>query len=98
MKLKKIYILLSLSLAGMTTFSACQDFLSEKPYSFVGPEEVGNDDAAVSQWVTGVYSKWADDMFRWGNFPRVLDMDCDYASGPDWASAMQVPAIIREMM
>ena len=57
MKLKKIYILLSLSLAGMTTFSACQDFLSEKPYSFVGPEEVGNDDAAVSQWVTGVYSK-----------------------------------------
>ena len=85
MKLKKIYILLSLSLAGMTTFSACQDFLSEKPYSFVGPEEVGNDDAAVSQWVTGVYSKWADDMFRWGNFPRVLDMDCDYASGPDWA-------------
>ncbi len=29
MKLKKIYILLSLSLAGMTTFSACQDFLSE---------------------------------------------------------------------
>ena len=67
MKLKKIYILLSLSLAGMTTFSACQDFLSEKPYSFVGPEEVGNDDAAVSQWVTGVYSPY---QARGGNSPN----------------------------
>ena len=24
-------------------------------------------------------------MFRWQNFPRVLEMDCDYTSGPDWA-------------
>ena len=84
MKLTK-YILASLSLASVMAFTACEDFLKEEPYSFVGPAEVGNDNAAVSQWVTGVYSKWADDMFRWGNFPRVLDMDCDYASGPDWA-------------
>ncbi len=85
MKLKKYIFLLSFACMGATTFTACDDFLAEKPYAFVGPEEVGNDDAAVNQWVTGVYSKWADDMFRWGNFPRVLDMDCDYASGPDWA-------------
>lgn len=98
MKLKKIYILLSLSLAGMTTFSACQDFLSEKPYSFVGPEEVGNDDAAVSQWVTGVYSKWADDMFRWGNFPACLIWTVTMLPALTGHSAMQVPAIIREMM
>ena len=35
-------------------------------------------------WVTGVYSKWINDMFRWGYFPRVLEQDADYISGPDW--------------
>ena len=53
-------------------------FLAEDPYAFVGPDQVGNDNVAVNLWVTGVYSKWANDMFRWQNFPRVLEMDCDY--------------------
>lgn len=85
MKFNKLYLILSLSVASMASFTSCEDFLREEPYSFVGPEGVGNDNNAVNLWVTGVYSKWADDMFRWGNFPRVLDMDCDYVSGPDWA-------------
>lgn len=41
MKLKKIYILLSLSLAGMTTFSACQEFLERKAIFFCGPGRGG---------------------------------------------------------
>jgi hypothetical protein len=34
--------------------------------------------------VTGVYSKWIYDMFCWGYFPRMLEFDADYISGPDW--------------
>ena len=69
------------------TFISCSDFLEEKPYSFVKPEQVGDSDEAVEQWVTGTYSKMLDDLARWGYFPRVLEMDCDYVSGPDWAFA-----------
>ena len=76
---------MALAAAGFGSLASCSDFLKEEPYSYVGIDEVGNDDAAVGLWVTGVYSKWVDDMARWGNFPRLLDMDCDYVSGPDWA-------------
>lgn len=86
MKLYKLYFMTALAAAGFgPLISSCSDFLKEEPYSYVGIDEVGNDDAAVGLWVTGVYSKWVDDMARWGNFPRLLDMDCDYVSGPDWA-------------
>lgn len=89
MKLNKLYILAGLALASMTLpLTSCSDFLKEEPYTFVGPDEVGNDDNAVNLWVTGVYSKWCNDMFRWDSFPRVLEMDCDYATGPDWAFSM----------
>ena len=70
-----------------TVITSCADFLEEKPYSFVKPEQVGNSNDAVSQWVTGVYSKMLDDLARWSYFPRILEMDCDYVSGPDWAFA-----------
>ena len=84
MKTFNIFII-SLGIAGIFLMSSCSNFLKEDPYSYVGIEDVGNDDDAVNLWVTGVYSKWLDDMARWGNFPRLLDMDCDYVSGPDWA-------------
>lgn len=82
---KKIYLALALSAVTVGSFTSCRDFLAEKPYAFVGPEQIGNDNSAVNLWVTGVYSKWANDMFRYNNFPRVLEMDCDYTTGPDWA-------------
>ena len=85
MKFNHIFLSVALSAALMGGFTSCDDFLAEDPYAFVGPDQVGNDNAAVNLWVTGVYSKWANDMFRWQNFPRVLEMDCDYTSGPDWA-------------
>ena len=84
MKTFNIFII-SLGIAGALSMSSCSNFLKEDPYSYVGIDDVGNDDDAVNLWVTGVYSKWLDDMARWGNFPRLLDMDCDYVSGPDWA-------------
>lgn len=85
MKFNHIFLCVALSAALMGSFTSCDDFLAEDPYAFVGPDQVGNDNVAVNLWVTGVYSKWANDMFRWQNFPRVLEMDCDYTSGPDWA-------------
>ena len=84
MRTLKIFIF-TLGFAGIMSMSSCSEFLKEDPYSYVRMDEVGNDNDAVNLWVTGVYSKWLDDMARWGNFPRLLDMDCDYVSGPDWA-------------
>lgn len=45
---------------------------------------IGDSEQAVSILVTGVYSKWIYDMFCWGYFPRMLEFDADYISGPDW--------------
>lgn len=73
--------LLSLGL----TATSCSDFLKEDPYSFVTPDKVGDSKEAALQWTTGAYSKLLDDMARWGYFPRILEMDNDYASGPDWS-------------
>lgn len=97
MKFNHIFLSVALSAALMGSFTSCDDFLAEDPYAFVGPDQVGNDNVAVNLWVTGVYSKWANDMFRWQNFPRVLEMDCDYTSGPDWAySVIWEPATFKE--
>ncbi|HXK75938.1 MAG TPA: RagB/SusD family nutrient uptake outer membrane protein [Bacteroidaceae bacterium] len=65
--------------------TSCSDVLEEKPKSAIGPDQLGDSDEAISLWVSGVYNKWCDDMFRWDNFPRVLELDNDYVSGPDWA-------------
>ena len=83
-------ILFAMVLAGATagiSMTSCSDFLEEKPYAFVKPGQVGDGNDAVSQWTTGVYSKMLDNMARWSYFPRVLEVDCDYATGPDWAFA-----------
>ena len=50
----------------------------------IGPDNVGDSKEAVDTWVTGVYSNWLYDMFCWGEFPKVLELDADYISGPDW--------------
>lgn len=82
MKTKSIIILLfSVTMAiGMVS---C-DWLKESPESSLTDIQVGDSDEAAASWVTGVYSKWIYDMFCWGYFPRVLEFDADYISGPDW--------------
>ena len=81
MKLKNIICLLFLS--GLT-LTSCNSWIEEDAESQVTPDKIGTDEAAASQWVTGVYSKLIYDMFCWGYFPRVLEHDADYISGPDW--------------
>ncbi|MDR3061837.1 MAG: RagB/SusD family nutrient uptake outer membrane protein [Dysgonamonadaceae bacterium] len=64
---------------------SCEDALVEKKYDFIQPQDIPNNDEGATQWVMGTYSKLLDDMFRWNIFPTVLEFDCDYISGPDWA-------------
>lgn len=74
-------VVLGLWIAGM--LCACEDMLKEKSFDFI--EEAEDSNEGADQYVIGTYSFLLDDMFRWNQFPKVLDMDCDYASGPDWS-------------
>lgn len=64
--------------------SSCS-WIAEDESLLQTPATVGDSEEACEQWVTGVYSKWIYDMFCWGYFPRVLEFDADYISGPSWA-------------
>jgi len=65
-------------------FISCKSWIEEDPEGLVTKERVGDSQEAAAQWVTGTYSKLIYDMFCWGYFPRVLEHDADYISGPDW--------------
>ena len=78
------FVILLFSLASLISLTACNSWIEEDPESEITDEKVGDSNEAVAQWLTGTYSKWIDDMFRWGYFPRVLEFDADYISGPDW--------------
>lgn len=82
--MKQIYKYILLGMV-VVSLGACDKFLKEEVYDFVGPEGVGNDNAAVNAWVAGVYSKWDHDIFEWDIFPQIIELDADYVSGPDWA-------------
>jgi hypothetical protein len=84
MKLNKFIFSVMLVGCGAIVTTSCNDYLEEKPKSFIGPDNVGDSQDAVDTWVTGVYSNWLYDMFCWSEFPRVLELDADYISGPDW--------------
>ena len=59
-------------------------WIEENLDSLITPAQLGDSEEACDQLVTGVYSKWIYDMFCWGYFPRMLEFDADYISGPDW--------------
>lgn len=71
------------SLIGLLCTS-CNSWIEENPDGLVTDERVGDSEEAAAAWVTGTYSKLIYDMFCWGYFPRVLEFDADYISGPDW--------------
>ena len=68
----------------MAGLSSCDSWIEEDPEGQVTIDKVGDSDDAAQQWVTGTYSKLIYDMFCWGYFPKVLEFDADYISGPDW--------------
>ena len=95
MKFNKLFsAALLLTVATLPLTTSCDDYLKEKSESFIGPDQVEDSKEGVDMWVTGVYSNWLDDMFRWSEFPRVLELDADYISGPDWLfSSLEVNSV-----
>ncbi|MBK0379718.1 RagB/SusD family nutrient uptake outer membrane protein [Mucilaginibacter segetis] len=56
----------------------------EQVYDFVSPAQVGDSDAAADKWALGAYNELSL-MFRYSEFPAVLEYDDDYTTGPSWA-------------
>ena len=71
--------MMALGICGLTSCN-----LDETPESFISPDQVGDSQAAADSWVTGVYSKWINDIFCYDELPRYIEIDADYISGPDW--------------
>ena len=68
MRTLKIFIF-ALGFAGI--MSSCSEFLKEDPYSYVGMDEVGNDDDAVNLFLTGHFLIWVPVISRAMKF-RIL--------------------------
>lgn len=84
MVMKQKYAILMLCLSALCSLCSCKSWIEEDTDGQMTDEKMGDSEDDAKAWVTGVYSKWIDDMFRWGYFPRVLEFDADYISGPDW--------------
>jgi hypothetical protein len=80
----RVFLILSFFNILIFTFCSCKSWIEENPEGLVTDERVGDSEEAANNWVTGTYSKLIYDMFCWGYFPRVLEFDADYISGPDW--------------
>ena len=80
--MRKIIILLAISLLPFA-FTACS-WVKEDVSDQLLDTTIGGSKEDADMLVTGVYSKWIYDMFCWGYFPRMLEFDADYISGPDW--------------
>lgn len=74
---------ITVSLLTALAVSSCS-WIEENPSNLVTDTSMGDSPEACDEWVTGTYSKWIYDMFCWGYFPRMLEFDADYISGPDW--------------
>lgn len=81
MKKSIIYFSILLSLLFVTS---CNSWIEEQTDDVFTEDKVEDSDSGAKEYVTGVYSKWIYDMFCWGYFPRMLEFDADYISGPDW--------------
>ena len=57
MRIKKYILSVCLLSCGAFFATSCNDYLTEKPESMIGPDNVGDSKEAVDTWVTGVYSK-----------------------------------------
>ncbi|MFR9554030.1 MAG: RagB/SusD family nutrient uptake outer membrane protein, partial [Rikenellaceae bacterium] len=64
--------------------SGCSDFLEETPYDFISLEQLDDSEDSMNYLLTGVYSKWCDNILRYNNFPYSIELDADYISGPSW--------------
>ena len=82
--MKKIYICVLSAVFLLSCLTSCNSWIEEDTDGQMTEDKMGDSETDAANWVTGVYSKWIYDMFCWGYFPRVLEFDADYISGPDW--------------
>lgn len=84
--MKKIIIKsISTILLSITIFTtqSCS-WLDQEPFSVVDAEQIEDSDDGADMWLTGVYNGLTR-MFVYDEFPRCIEFDCDYISGPTWA-------------
>ncbi|MFR9556350.1 MAG: RagB/SusD family nutrient uptake outer membrane protein [Rikenellaceae bacterium] len=74
----------SLLTIGALTLSSCNNFLEENPYDFISVEDLDDSQESIDYLVTGVYSKWCNNIFRYDTLPAALEKDSDYISGATW--------------
>jgi starch-binding outer membrane protein, SusD/RagB family len=78
-------IILSLFCTGLL-LSSCTDFLDEKPYSFLSPENLETTPTGVKQMVTGMYSVFFNaQMFRNESWIYITFCDNEWTDGVEWA-------------
>ena len=65
--------------------TSCEDVLKENKFDFISPADIQDSDEGADLWVTGVYNKLSNNIFQYGTWPLLLDIDCDYSTGPEWA-------------
>lgn len=66
--------------------TACDDFLTEKQYDFIGPDLVGDSEEAKEYWLNGIYHTFnTGEYFQFGAFEQMWELDNDDVSGPPWA-------------
>ena len=95
--MKKIILSALTLLMGASAFNGCTSWIEEDPDSFITPDMVGDSEDAASQWVTGVYSKWVNDMFRWVTSREFLSKTPTIYQVPTGCSAASEPATSKEL-
>lgn len=80
MKKYTIYPLAAL----LVVLSGCSDWLDEKAYSVISADQIEDSDKGADMWSMGVYNGLIR-MFVYDEFPRCIEFDCDYITGPTWA-------------
>ncbi len=81
-KFQRINILLIILIALLTS---CDSMLKEEKFDFIASDDIEDSNSGSDLLVTGIYNKLSVSTFQYGTFPVVLDFDCDYSTGPEWA-------------
>ncbi len=84
MKKIKLFLLLSLTIIMLLTLYSCKKALTEKPFSFISPNNFYQNESDASTALTGVYSE----LYSWNlylqPFWNIAILDDDHVSGADW--------------
>jgi hypothetical protein len=80
-KMKKIVIVFCIGVL----LASCKDFLEEKPYDFISPENLQTSPVGIRQMVTGMYSVFFNaQMFRNESWIYLTLCDDEWTNGVEW--------------